>query len=97
MILFLAVWCRPVNWYWKVPVPNCMYPSVLPDASQQLTNRLLNTTAQCASYYNHLIDDAVFNITSDLLILSLPIPLLIKAQLPLKRSVITIALFNLHR
>lgn len=31
MILFLAVWCRPVNWYWKVPVPNCMYPSVPPD------------------------------------------------------------------
>ena len=47
-----------------------------------------NPTAQCASYYNHLIDDAVFNITSDLLILSLPIPLLIKAQLPLKRFAI---------
>lgn len=56
---------------------------------EQLTNCLCNATAQCASYYNHLIDDAVFNITSDLLILSLPIPLLIKAQLPLKRSVIT--------
>lgn len=23
LILFLGVWCRPVNWYWKVPVPNC--------------------------------------------------------------------------
>lgn len=73
MILFLAVWCRPVNWYWKVPVPN----------------------SQCASYYNHLIDDAVFNITSDLLILSLPIPLLIKAQLPLKRKIVLFCIFSL--
>ncbi|CAD6587442.1 MAG: hypothetical protein ASARMPRED_003102 [Alectoria sarmentosa] len=73
MILFLGVWCRPVNWYWKVPVPN----------------------SQCASYYNHLIDDAVFNITSDLLILSLPIPLLIKAQLPLKRKIVLFCIFSL--
>ena len=28
MILFLGVWCRPVNWYWKVPVPNCKSSAV---------------------------------------------------------------------
>lgn len=24
MICFLAVWCRPIQWYWAVPALNCM-------------------------------------------------------------------------
>lgn len=24
-ILFLAVWCRPIQQYWAVPVQNCMF------------------------------------------------------------------------
>ena len=31
MILFLGVWCKPVSWYWKVPVPNCKYLAILSD------------------------------------------------------------------
>ena len=30
MSLFLGAWCKPVNWYWKVPVPNCKYPRISP-------------------------------------------------------------------
>lgn len=29
MICFLFAWCRPVSWYWKVPVPNCKYTVIL--------------------------------------------------------------------
>ena len=72
-ILFLAVWCRPITQYWRVPVEN----------------------SQCASYYNEIITSAVFNISSDLLILCVPIPVLIKLQLPLKRKIILCVVFSL--
>jgi hypothetical protein len=64
-ILYLAVWCRPIEQYWAVPVVN----------------------SQCASYYNHMITATVFNVSSDLMMLMIPIPLLLGAQLPLKRYV----------
>ncbi|KAL8701804.1 MAG: hypothetical protein Q9201_004718 [Fulgogasparrea decipioides] len=64
-ILYLGVWCRPIQQYWQVPVDN----------------------SQCASYYHHLITSAVFNITSDLMMLYIPLPILIRARLPTKRFV----------
>ncbi|CAF9919716.1 hypothetical protein IMSHALPRED_004708 [Imshaugia aleurites] len=70
-------------------------PAYLVQSYDQLTNYLSIATAQCASYYHHLINDAVWNITSDLLILSLPIPLLLKAQLPLKRKLVLFGIFSL--
>ena len=73
VVLFLAVWCRPITQYWRVPVDN----------------------TQCASYYNQIITSAVFNISSDLLILCIPIPVLIKLQLPLKRKIILGIVFSL--
>ncbi|KAL8660284.1 MAG: hypothetical protein Q9202_006695 [Teloschistes flavicans] len=72
-ILYLAVWCRPISQYWRVPVDN----------------------SQCASYYHHLITAAVFNISSDLMMLYIPLPILIKAQLPLKRKIILCGVFSL--
>ncbi|KAL8686649.1 MAG: hypothetical protein Q9218_006960 [Villophora microphyllina] len=72
-ILYLGVWCRPIQQYWQVPVDN----------------------SQCASYYHHLITAAVFNITSDLAMLWIPIPILMKARLPLKRKIILCAVFSL--
>ncbi|KAI4257433.1 MAG: hypothetical protein L6R42_005668 [Xanthoria sp. 1 TBL-2021] len=72
-ILYLGVWCRPIQQYWQVPVDN----------------------SQCASYYHHLITSAVFNITSDLLMLYIPLPILIKARLPLKRKIILCGVFSL--
>lgn len=33
LILFLGAWCRPVSWYWKVPVPNCKHFASQSDGS----------------------------------------------------------------
>jgi hypothetical protein len=52
-------------------------------------------TAQCATYYNHMITATAFNISSDLMIISIPIPLLTTAQLPLKRKLVLCAIFSL--
>lgn len=72
-ILFLAVWCRPIQQYWRVPVDN----------------------SQCASYYHHLVTASVFNISSDLLMLLIPLPMLIKARLPMRRKAVLCAVFSL--
>ncbi|KAL8676887.1 MAG: hypothetical protein Q9186_006641 [Xanthomendoza sp. 1 TL-2023] len=72
-ILYLGVWCRPIQQYWQVPVDN----------------------SQCASYYHHLITSAVFNITSDLLMIYIPLPILIKARLPTKRKIVLCGVFSL--
>ncbi|KAL8786501.1 MAG: hypothetical protein Q9213_002728 [Squamulea squamosa] len=72
-ILYLGVWCRPIQQYWQVPVDN----------------------SQCASYYHHLITSAVFNITSDLMMIYIPLPILIKARLPLKRKIVLCGVFSL--
>jgi len=85
-ILYLGVWCRPIQQYWAVPVKDCefhldsWYLDCFPDLH----------AAQCASYINHMITATVFNVSSDLMMLLIPIPLLIKAQLPLKRYAINI-------
>ena len=50
---------------------------------------------QCASYYHHIIYVSVFNISSDLNMLLIPLPLLIKAHLPLKRKLILCCVFSL--
>jgi hypothetical protein len=42
------------------------------------------------TYRNHMILDACLNITGDAIMLCLPIPLLVKARLPLKRFVTTL-------
>ncbi|KAI4213292.1 MAG: hypothetical protein LQ351_004033 [Letrouitia transgressa] len=72
-VLYLAVWCRPIQQYWQVPVDN----------------------PQCGSYYHHLITATVFNISSDLMILSIPLPILVQVRLPLKRKIVLCAVFSL--
>ncbi|KAH7386558.1 hypothetical protein BKA64DRAFT_711777 [Cadophora sp. MPI-SDFR-AT-0126] len=72
-ILYLGVWCRPFNGYWKVPVEN----------------------VQCSAAIHHLITNAVFNITSDIMMLCIPLPLLIASQLPKANKLILCVLFSL--
>ncbi|KAH6638096.1 hypothetical protein C7974DRAFT_154186 [Boeremia exigua] len=48
---------------------------------------------QCSAATNHLITNAVFNISSDLIILSIPMPLLFKVRLPKKNKLILIGIF----
>ncbi|KAF1833024.1 hypothetical protein BDW02DRAFT_399452 [Decorospora gaudefroyi] len=48
---------------------------------------------QCSAATNHLITNAVLNISSDLIILSIPIPLVFKVRLPKKNKVILSIIF----
>jgi len=46
--------------------------------------------SQCATYYHHMIFATVMNISSDLLLIAIPVPLIIKVNLPLKRKVVVL-------
>ncbi|RFU30236.1 hypothetical protein B7463_g6079, partial [Scytalidium lignicola] len=72
-VLYLAVWCRPIQQYWAVPVKD----------------------EQCASYRNHMITATVFNVSSDLMMLLIPLPMLITSRLPLKRKLVLCGVFGL--
>ncbi|KAF7596829.1 hypothetical protein BBP40_012429 [Aspergillus hancockii] len=72
-ILFCAVWCRPISYYWD-------YDAV---------------SFQCSSYLNHLIITTVFNISSDVMMLSIPLPLFIRSHLPFKQKVAVCGVFSL--
>lgn len=48
---------------------------------------------QCSAATNHLITNAVFNISSDLIILSIPMPLLFRVRLPKKNKAILFSVF----
>jgi hypothetical protein len=48
---------------------------------------------QCSAATNHLITNAVFNISSDVIILSIPMPLLFRVRLPKKNKAILVSVF----
>jgi hypothetical protein len=50
---------------------------------------------QCSAAIHHLITNAVFNISSDIMMLCIPLPLLITSQLPRTRKLILCVLFSL--
>ena len=50
---------------------------------------------QCTTALHHLIMNLVFNLTSDVLILSIPLPLLVKAQLGPRKKILLIFPFTL--
>ncbi|TWU73368.1 hypothetical protein ED733_001130 [Metarhizium rileyi] len=50
---------------------------------------------QCATALHHLITNAVFNISSDLMIILIPIPLLLRTHWALKKKLILSAVFGL--
>ncbi|KAF2014103.1 hypothetical protein BU24DRAFT_370800 [Aaosphaeria arxii CBS 175.79] len=49
----------------------------------------------CSAETNHMITNAVFNISSDIMIISLPMPVFMQSQLPLKRKIILSSVFAL--
>lgn len=63
-----------------------MRSAILTDATQP---------AQCATALHHLITNAVFNISSDLMIILIPIPLLLRTHWPLKKKLILCVVFGL--
>lgn len=50
---------------------------------------------QCSAATNHLITNAVLNISSDLMIIMIPMPVLLQAQLPIKKKAILCGVFAL--
>ncbi|KAJ8070557.1 hypothetical protein OCU04_000931 [Sclerotinia nivalis] len=50
---------------------------------------------QCSAATHHLIVNATFNISSDLMMLFIPMPLVLKAQLPTLKKVLLISVFSL--
>jgi hypothetical protein len=56
---------------------------------------MLTAIAQCSAATNHLITNAVINITSDIMIILIPMPIFLKSQLPLKRKAVLIGVFAL--
>ncbi|TEY86378.1 hypothetical protein BOTCAL_0009g00050 [Botryotinia calthae] len=50
---------------------------------------------QCSTALNHLIVNATFNISSDVMMLFLPMPMVIKAQLPTLKKALLISVFSL--
>ena len=50
---------------------------------------------QCPTALNHLITNLVFNLSSDLLIMSIPLPLFIRAHLEVKKKLLLIFPFSL--
>jgi hypothetical protein len=84
--LYFGVWCHPFSQYWAVPPNSSMF--FLCDSCACLT-----VPEQCSAATNHLIVNAVFNISSDLIILSIPLPLLFRVRLPKKNKTILFAIF----
>lgn len=51
------------------------------------------SNVQCSAATNHLITNAVLNISSDLMIIAIPMPLLFKVKIPLKNKMILMGIF----
>jgi len=56
---------------------------------------LPSTNPQCTTALHHLIMNMCFNISSDILIMSIPLPLLLRAHLELKRKMLLVFPFSL--
>ncbi|KAJ5531269.1 hypothetical protein N7527_004662 [Penicillium freii] len=50
---------------------------------------------QCATYQHYSITQAVFNISSDAFVFAIPIPLIVKARLPLRRKMLLLCVMSL--
>jgi hypothetical protein len=50
---------------------------------------------QCSTAVNHLITNAVFNISSDVLMLALGVPMFIRIQIPLSKKIPLVGIFSL--
>ena len=100
MICLFAVWCRPLHYYYDViPLPQTqgMRTIALPPAtttSASPADVLCLCLVQCMTYRRHMIFDACFNITSDAIMLCLPIPLVIRSQVPRTRYAINQSSFQ---
>ena len=92
--------CTPVTRNWRIkPYAGGTLPSLSPSLSpptplyQKQILTLTDKTDNCTIRAPLYIVIAVMNVTSDLVIMIIPIPLLIKLQVPLHRKLILAAMF----
>ena len=80
--LFFGFWCRPMSNYFRVFDGNTRESL---DRLLSFQPAYLGVVAGCTTSQNHLVISYVFNLSSDLMILVVPIPMFIKSALPLKK------------
>lgn len=87
MLLFLFYWCQPIRGYFLVPYEQGMYLSST--RARSLTKFVANPfKEQCATYYHHLIFATAFNILTDLMLFLIPIPIIVRTSMPVRRKII---------
>jgi hypothetical protein len=60
-----------------------------------VTQQLTRDIVQCDTYQDHLIVNTVFNISTDLCMLCIPLPILLRTTLPLRKKLVLCAIFSL--
>ncbi|KAK3314594.1 hypothetical protein B0H66DRAFT_627231 [Apodospora peruviana] len=50
---------------------------------------------QCKTYHHHMITVTIFNVSSDLAMLCIPLPMIARARLPLRRKLVLCGVFSL--
>lgn len=83
-LLFFGFWCQPFGNYFRVIDNNSRKLIVELVVLAHATNRR-SITAGCTTSTNHLILSYAFNVSADLLLLTIPIPMLLQSNLPLKK------------
>lgn len=94
MEILWFVWCRPFHYYWKVPPPD-RKSSSYPTNFDQAMLTWLWFIVNCSAETNHMITNAVFNISSDIMILFIPMPVFLQSQLPARKKIILCGVFGL--
>ncbi|KAF7596830.1 hypothetical protein BBP40_012430 [Aspergillus hancockii] len=89
-ILYFGVWCRPFKNYWAVPTPNGMSSRIPEDCLSDW-----GFSVQCSTATHHLIMTMVFNVSSDIFMMGIPLPLLISASLPLRSKITLVGVFSM--
>jgi len=88
-ILYLGVWCRPFYNYWYVAWLS-LHCSVLTSYRAVPTPNV-----QCNTALNHLITNAVFNLSSDVILLCIAIPMFLRTQMPARKKAALVSIFSL--
>jgi hypothetical protein len=82
---------RPFRDYWAVPTTNSEYIKQFTIGPPTNSKRIV----QCNAATSHLITNAVFNISSDVAMLTMALQMLIRSRLPIRRKLILSGIFGL--
>ena len=91
MFMFIFFWCNPTYEYWAVPVRISKFLK----SSAHYTATDCLSQVQCATYYHHMIFATACNISSDLLLFFIPIPLIVNLKMPTKKKAILVGILGL--